>query len=101
RNRQTGMRRVRKRWAGLGMRHHFRPRHVGDIQDKEPVMPVADIEAIAHAQRMMTTRRGPIVPRIRFSSGLPLPGDPPPPHLDPWAGRAGSGRSRIIMMLPT
>src|SRR5262245_27192550 len=80
------MRRVRKRWAGLGMRHHFRPRHVGDIQDEEPVMPVADIEAIAHAQRMMTTRRGPVVPRIRFSSGLPLPGDPPPPHLDRAGG---------------
>src|SRR5260370_1375947 len=46
------MRRVRKRRAGIGMRQRFRPRHVGNIQDEEPVMPVADIEAIAHPQRM-------------------------------------------------
>jgi len=35
---------------------------------------------------MMTTRRGPIVPRIRFSSGLPLPGHPPAPDLDRASG---------------
>ena len=49
-------------------------------------MPVADIEAIAHAQRMMTTRRGPVVPRIGFSPGLPLARDPPPPDLDRAGG---------------
>src|SRR5262249_55238678 len=59
-----------------------------NIQDEEPVMPVADIEATAHAQRMMTTRRGGVVPRIRLSSGLPLARDPPPPGLDRAAGIA-------------
>src|SRR6516162_275245 len=49
-------------------------------------MPVADIEAIAHAQRMMTTRRGGVVPRIGFSPSLPLARDPPAPDLDRAGG---------------
>src|SRR5258708_6384106 len=51
-------------------------------------MTVADIETIAHAQRMMATRRRPIVPWIRLAAGLPLARNPPPPDLD-RLGRMG------------
>ena len=44
-------------------------------------MPVADIEALAHAQRMMTTRGDTIVPWIGLAAGFPLTGDPPSPDL--------------------
>ena len=50
------------------------------------MVPVADIEAIAHAQWMVATRRGPVVPGIRFCPSLPLTRDPPPPHLDRTSG---------------
>src|SRR5206468_2350917 len=51
-------------------------------------MPVADIETIAHAQRMVATRRRPIFPGIRLAAGLPLAGNPPPGDLD-RLGRIG------------
>ena len=72
---------MRKSRAGIGVRHRLRPRHVGDVEDEQPVMPVADIEAIAHAQRMMAARRDPIVPGIGLAAGLPLARDPPAPDL--------------------
>src|SRR6476620_4529885 len=77
RNWQAGMGRVRKRRAGIGVRHYLRPRHVGNIQNEEPVVPVADIESIAHAQRMVATRRNPIVPWIRLAARFPLTWNPP------------------------
>src|SRR5262245_57270195 len=74
--------------AGIGVRDRLGPRYVGNVEDEQPVVPVADIETIAHAQRMMAARRGPVVPRIRLAAGLPLPRDPPPPDLD-GVGRIG------------
>src|SRR5258708_34986468 len=82
------MRRVRKSRAGVGMRDDFRPRHVGNVEDEEAVMPVADIETIAHAEWMVATRPRPIFPWIRLAAGLPLARNPPPPDLD-RLGRMG------------
>ena len=82
RNGQAGVRRMRKRRAGIGVRQRFRPRHVGNVEDEQAVMPVADIEAVTQAQRMMAARRHPVAPRIWFSAGLPLTGNPPSAGLD-------------------
>ncbi len=47
--------------AGLVLtRHHLHLRQVLDVKDEKAVMPIADIEPVADAQRMMAARRHPI-----------------------------------------
>ena len=48
----------------------------------ESVVPIADIKPIAVAQRMVTARWHPIVPRIFLATGLPLTRHPPTAYLD-------------------
>ena len=45
-------------------------------------MPVADIEPVAHAQRMVAARRHPICPWILLAARLPLAGNPPAADLE-------------------
>ena len=59
----------------------LRLRHVGDVEDEEAVVPVADIEAVAEAQRMVAARRYPVAPGVLLAARLPLAGDPPAPDL--------------------
>ena len=65
RNRQAGVGRMRKGGARVQRRDHLRPRHVGNVEDEEAVVPVADIEAVAVADRMVAARRHVVVPRDR------------------------------------
>src|SRR3546814_10181271 len=75
------MLRVREGRAGGEAGYGPRPRHVRDIEDEEPVMPVADIQPVAEPQRMVAARPGHALPRIVLAAGVPLAGDPPAAHL--------------------
>ena len=86
RNAQARVGRMRKRRAGIDVRDRLRLRQVGDVEDEKTVMPVADIEPVAVAQRMMAARRHPIRPRIVLAARLPLAGNPPAPDLDRLCG---------------
>src|SRR5882757_3378262 len=75
------MGRMRKRGRGVTTRNQLRLRHVADVENVVAVMPITDVEPIAHAHRMVAARRRPRVPGIRLAAGLPLPRDPPTPDL--------------------
>ena len=53
-----------------------------DIEDEQPVMPVAHIQPVTHAQRMVAARFRPVAPWIYLAAGFPLSGDPPFADLD-------------------
>src|SRR5947208_9049203 len=50
--------------------------HVGDVEDDEAAVPIAGIEPLALAQRMMAAVRG-ARPSGLFAAGSPLSGHPP------------------------
>src|SRR5262252_7758058 len=52
-------------------------REVADVENDKSVVPIAHVQPIAVAQRMMAAGRNPIGPGIVFATRLPLPGDPP------------------------
>ena len=76
------MRRVREARARIHMRDGARPGHVGDVENEQAVVPVADIEPVAHAQRVVAARRDIVVPRIFLAAAGALARNPPAPDLD-------------------
>ena len=87
---QAGMGGMGEIGRGVEARDRLRIGHVGDVENEEAVMPIAHIQTIADADRMVASGRRPIVPRIGLAAGLPLPGNPPTPNL------FGFGRVRQI-----
>src|SRR5499425_2426597 len=60
--------------------HVARFPHVLDVENDEAAVPVAHVEPIAEANRMMTAMV-PSRPRRRLAARRPLPGHPPAPDL--------------------
>ena len=76
RHAQTRVRRPRKGRMVVQARNAFRLGHVVDVEYVEPAVPVARIEAIPIAQRMVAAMRG-ALPRRRLAARGPLSGRPP------------------------
>jgi len=73
---------VRKCGTGIGVRERLWLRQIGNVENEQAVMPVTDVEAIAHAQGMMAARRDPIIPGIGLPAGFPLARNPPATDFD-------------------
>src|SRR5262250_3151700 len=65
--------------------HVARLAHVLDVENDEAAVPVAYVEAIAEANRMMAAMVPPR-PRRRLAAARPLPGHPPAPDLTRLGG---------------
>jgi hypothetical protein len=70
------MRRTGEGRAPVERRDEPRLGHVGDIENDEAAVPIADIEPVALAQRMMAAVRRALPARL-FAAGGPLSGHPP------------------------
>src|SRR5580698_796322 len=64
-----------------------RLRHVGDIEDDKAAVPIADVEPVALAQRMMAAVRRALPARL-LAAGGPLSGHPPAADLARMRGIA-------------
>ena len=74
RNREAGVGRVREGWVAPIAGDELGLGQIRDVENVDPMMPIADVEAISDAQRTVTARWHEIVPRIGFTTGLPLAG---------------------------